>query len=137
MDGPMPPRRRGRMLLSLQLSGWMKAMSSHAESQKQQGWWTTWEALSNRPITWADMCRTTQVRLRFWIRATYKCTVLPLESFHLVWPRGTLPAQQHPKSNPEGLQVGYCPRAGTWRIDKLGAGVSLGHPLCDSWKLLD
>lgn len=42
-----------------------------AVSQQQQGRCTTWEAVTNRTITWADMWRTPQARLSFWIRATY------------------------------------------------------------------
>ena len=34
-------------------------------------WWTNWEAVINRVITWADMWRIPQARLSFLIRATY------------------------------------------------------------------
>lgn len=42
-----------------------------AVSQQYQGRWTTWEAVVNRTISWADMWRMPQARLSFTIRATY------------------------------------------------------------------
>ncbi|XP_058614749.1 uncharacterized protein LOC131529194 [Onychostoma macrolepis] len=42
-----------------------------AVSQGQQGRWTTWEAVSDRVLTWADLWRMPKARLSFLIRATY------------------------------------------------------------------
>lgn len=42
-----------------------------AVSQQQLGRWTTWEAVTTRTITWADLWRTPQARPGFQIRATY------------------------------------------------------------------
>lgn len=38
---------------------------------QQQGSWTTWEAVTNRAITWDNMCRIPQARLSSLIRSTY------------------------------------------------------------------
>lgn len=40
-------------------------------SQQKQGRWKTWEAVINRAVTWADVCRIPQARLSFLIRATH------------------------------------------------------------------
>ncbi len=42
-----------------------------AVSQGQQGRWTTWEAVNDKVLTWADLWRMPQARLSFLIRATY------------------------------------------------------------------
>lgn len=42
-----------------------------AVSQSQQGKWTTWEAVIDRTITWADLWKLPQARLSFLIRAPY------------------------------------------------------------------
>ncbi len=42
-----------------------------AVGQSQQGRWTTWEAVTKRSVTWADMWRIPQARLSFMIRAMY------------------------------------------------------------------
>ncbi|KAL1266945.1 hypothetical protein QQF64_002620 [Cirrhinus molitorella] len=42
-----------------------------AISQSQQGKWTTWEAVIDRTITWADLWKLPQTRLSFLVRATY------------------------------------------------------------------
>ncbi len=41
-----------------------------AVSQSQRGKWTTWEAVIDRNITWADLWKLPQARLSFLIRAT-------------------------------------------------------------------
>ncbi len=53
-----------------------------AVSQQQQGRWTTWEAVVNRTISWADMWRMPQARLSFTIRATYNTLPSP-QNLHL------------------------------------------------------
>lgn len=74
------------------------------------------------------MCMTTQVRLRFRIRGTKRLIALPMESFHLVWLRATMAAQQHPKSHPKGytlwLQVRIVPECigRTWQHDVVEVG---------------
>lgn len=42
-----------------------------AVGQRQQGRWTTWEAVIKRSVTWTDMLRIPQARLSFMIRATF------------------------------------------------------------------
>lgn len=56
-------------------------------SQQHQGRWTTWEAVVNRTISWADLWRMPQARLCFTIRATYDTLPSP-QNQHLWYGTG-------------------------------------------------
>lgn len=62
-----------------------------AVSQQQQDRWTTWEAVTNRTITWADLWRTPQARLSLHIRVTYN--LLPTPWDLLPWYGVKVPCQ--------------------------------------------
>ena len=59
-----------------------EAYTIRAVSQRQQGKWTNWEAVTTRAITWADMWKIPQARLSFLIRSTYDTLPSP-QNIHL------------------------------------------------------
>ncbi|KAL7405869.1 hypothetical protein ABVT39_009050 [Epinephelus coioides] len=79
-----------------------------AVSQQQQGRWTTWEAVVNRTISWADMWRMPQARLSFMIRATYD--TLPSPQNLLLWYGTEETCHLCSSSNPSSAQAGRNPR---------------------------
>lgn len=48
-----------------------------AAGQWRQRRWTTWEAVTNKVIRWADMWKIPQTRLSFIIRSTYDTLLTP------------------------------------------------------------
>ena len=48
-----------------------------AIAQGQQGRWTTWEGMTRRTVSWADLWKIPQARLSFLIRATYDTLPCP------------------------------------------------------------
>lgn len=48
----------------------------------------------------------------------------------------TLPAQQHPKSNPEGLQVGIVPGQVLGEMTRQEQGFHLGHSLSNALEVI-
>ena len=94
-----------------------------AVSQQQQGRWTTWEAVTNRTITWADMWRTPQARLSFRIRATYDN--LPSPRNLLTWFGTEEPCHLCSSPNPNlkhilsGCKTALSQGRYRWRHDKV------------------
>ena len=52
-------------------------LSVKSVSQGQQGRWTSWEGLTDRPMSWADLWKIPQARLSFLVRATYDTLPCP------------------------------------------------------------
>ncbi|KAJ8338476.1 hypothetical protein SKAU_G00374420 [Synaphobranchus kaupii] len=53
-----------------------------AVCQSQQGGWSSWEGIMDRPMTWPDLWKIPQARISFLIRATYNTLPCP-QNLHL------------------------------------------------------